>query len=346
MNASNNSIGRFKYIYTGWWLIWAGIHFYVLYDLDIEVRTAIIDSLVSNGLLAGIGLLIINNMRYYLPRQERYGYLVALSLGLSITWVLLDRLFLWLLFRQVPGYADFLSHSTAVRFGIGFLMTACVSLLSLLWFSAHEQKQTDERQSDLERLAREAELYKLRQQLQPHFLFNSLNSINALIGSRPAEARHMLHQLSAFLRGTLKKEEHQWVSLQEELEYISLYLEIEKVRFGHRLVTEVIFDEITGSMQLPALLLQPIVENAIKFGLYDTTDTATIRLQARKVEKNLIIEVSNPFHPDTAKGLKGTGFGLNAVQRRLYLLFDRKDLLNTSTRENIFITTLTIPEHA
>ena len=197
---------------------------------------------------------------------------------------------------------------------------------------------------DAEKLAREAELFKLRQQLQPHFLFNSLNSINALIGSRPVEARKMVQQLSDFLRGTLKKEETQWVTLQEELQYLQLYLEIEKVRFGNRLSTEVSVEEGAAQLKLPALLLQPVVENAIKFGLYDTTGETVIRISAVQQEKNLLIRVENPFDPETSSPKQGTGFGLMSVQRRLYLLFARTDLLVTAAKGNIFITTITIPE--
>ena len=97
-------------------------------------------------------------------------------------------------------------------------------MLSVLWYSQQDQKQSEQRQADAEKLAREAELFKLRQQLQPHFLFNSLNSVNALIGTRPQEARRMVLQLSDFLRGTLKREEHQWVSLNEELEHLRALL--------------------------------------------------------------------------------------------------------------------------
>ena len=120
------------------------------------------------------------------------------------------------------------------------------------------------------------------QQLQPHFLFNSLNSINALIGFKPDEARKMIHQLSDFLRGTLKKDDDQLqVTLNDELQHLNLYLEIEKVRFGHRLQTEISCDERSGSAKLPSMLLQPIVENAIKFGLYDTTGEVVVSLRER-----------------------------------------------------------------
>ncbi len=131
----------------------------------------------------------------------------------------------------------FLLHSLIIRFSIGFLILGIVTMMGINWFTWQEQQKNEQRKTDAEKLAKEAELFKLRQQLQPHFLFNSLNSINALIGSRPEEARKMVQQLSDFLRGTIKKEETQWVNLQEEIQYLQLYLDIEKVRFGNRLAT-------------------------------------------------------------------------------------------------------------
>jgi LytS/YehU family sensor histidine kinase len=97
-------------------------------------------------------------------------------------------------------------------------------------------------------------------------------------------------------------------------------------------------------MQLPAMLLQPVVENAIKFGLYDTTDDITISIEAKKEDGYLILKVSNPYDPQTSSPQKGTGFGLNSVQRRLYLLFARNDLLQTKNSEQTFITTIKIPQ--
>ena len=157
----------------------------------------------------------------------------------------------------------------------------------------------------------------------------------------------MIQQLSDFLRGTIKRDDQQLVTLEEELKHLQLYLDIEKVRFGHRLKTEVINDEASPRMKLPSLLLQPIVENAIKFGLYDTTGEITIRIEAKVVENNLELKVENPFDPSTSQPRAGTGFGLNAVQRRLYLLFARNDLLSTSqqgSEQPTFITNVRIPQ--
>jgi LytS/YehU family sensor histidine kinase len=165
-----------------------------------------------------------------------------------------------------------------------------------------------------------------------------------LIGSRPKEAREMVQQLSDFLRTTLRKDEQQWIKLEDEMHSLQLYLTIEKVRFGHRLFTELDLEEDALKMQLPALLLQPLVENAIKFGLYDTTEESRIYLTAKSENAQLVITVENPFDPSTAAAQKGTGFGLSSVQRRLYLMFGRHDLLQTTVKENIFSTTVIIPQ--
>ena len=103
-------------------------------------------------------------------------------------------------------------------------------------------------------------------------------------------------------------------------------------------------DDETLSMKLPSLLLQPIVENAIKFGLYDTTGDTIIRMATSRQNDELIITVSNPFDPETSSPKQGTGFGLKSVQRRLYLLFARSDLLATEAKENIFTTIVRIPQ--
>ena len=154
----------------------------------------------------------------------------------------------------------------------------------------------------------------------------------------------MIHQLSDFLRGTLKKDDQQQVTLTEELAHLQLYLDIEKVRFGHRLSAEISHDAKSGDMMLPPMLLQPIVENSIKFGLYDTTGSVTISITAKLEDGQLSISIQNPFDPQTAQTRSGTGFGLSSIQRRLYLLYARKDLIETKAENNLFTTTVTIPQ--
>ncbi|HLK29847.1 MAG TPA: histidine kinase [Puia sp.] len=335
---------KFKLVFAIWWLAWAVLHYSVVYNYGTTIFEALADSFISNITLAGFCWLIINNMRYYLPRQEKYWYVLTISFGLACMWLIIVRVILWALFKHENPYLELVNRSSTIRYGIAFLMLGCMAMMCLLWFTQKEQKEMDARKIEAENLAKEAELFKLRQQLQPHFLFNSLNSISALVGTQPEQARKMVHQLSDFLRGTLKKEENQLVNLEEELEYLELYLDIEKVRFGHRLSTVVECEEGSKQMKLPPLLLQPVVENAIKFGLYDTRDDITIRIAASSKNNYLEVTVENPFDPETSSPKKGTGFGLSSVQRRLYLLFARNDLVETKAENNLFITKVKIPQ--
>jgi LytS/YehU family sensor histidine kinase len=284
-------------------------------------------------------------MKYYLPRKERFWYILIISFALSFVWFLIAGLILGILYKSNDeAYLAMLHHSLTLRYSVAFLMLGCMSTISLLWYTQQEQKEMDKRKEEAEKLAREAELFKLRQQLQPHFLFNSLNSISALTGMQPEKARHMIQQLSDFLRGTLRKEDNQWSTLKEEIEYLQLYLDIEKVRFGYRLQTTIECEEEALQMKLPSLLLQPVVENAIKFGLYDTVGEVTIVIEGRAKKDTLEVSVTNPFDPETAQPLQGTGFGLASIKRRLFLLFARHELLKTSSVDNQFITTVEIPQ--
>jgi LytS/YehU family sensor histidine kinase len=289
----------------------------------------------------GACVLVTIIFQYYLPQRHRYSFILGLCNVLTVAWLLGSRLLISIFVHADAAYQQFYWRSFPARVAIGFLIVGCMTLVSVLWYVLRDQQEAERRRRDAEQLAKEAELYKLRQQLQPHFLFNSLNSINALVSLNPPLARTMIQQLSDFLRGTIKREENTWIPLEEELQHLQLYLDIEKVRFGHRLHAEV-KNNATGA-RLPALLLQPIMENAIKFGLYDTTGEVIITLTATWENKQLKIEVRNPFD-GTNTAPRGTGFGLSSVQRRLYLLFARADLLQTHTIDHQFITTINIPQ--
>lgn len=335
---------KFKITFAAIWIFWFNIHTGVLINFGLPVTQALTDAVISNVLLAAGCWLSSNNMRYYLPGKERFLYILIVSIALTTIWFFATRFFLKLIFKYDDHYLLLLKASSSIRFSVAFLLSGCMAMMSLLWYSQKEQLQINSRKAEAEKLTREAELFKLRHQLQPHFLFNSLNSISALTGTQPEKARHMIQQLSDFLRGTLKRDEQQFTSLSEELEYLRLYLDIEKVRFGYRLQTEINCNDETLEMKLPALLLQPVAENAIKFGLYDTTGEVLITLSAIKNNGDLEITITNPFDADTAQPLRGTGFGLVAIKRRLFLLFARNDLLQTTTHNNQFQTTLIIPQ--
>lgn len=325
------------------WIIGAAVQCYVLFQFGITLEIALKDALVSMGLLALFGLVTMNMYRFYQPGNSNRVYGLIFGIAIAALYCFVLKYALMYVIQDNPEYDLFFARSYTLRFIIAFLVIAFITLLNWIMNSINEQKEKDKQQSTADAMLREAELARLRQQLQPHFLFNSLNSINALIGSKPNEARQMVLQLSDFLRGTLKKDDQKLVSLKEEVDHLKLYLEIEKVRFGHRLKTEIDLSEESLAKQLPPLILQPIVENAIKFGLYDTTGEVTISLRSVTENNFLVLEVQNPFDPATQGANKGTGFGLSSIKRRLYLLYARNDLITTGKSEHIFITTLRIP---
>lgn len=320
------------------------IHQYLLMFFGLSFSVVLADNLVFNGMLMLDCFLLMNMLNYYRPEKGIFLHLFLVSLLLSAFWVLFSK---WIMLKFIAVdelYIEFLHKTLAIRFFNGVLLVSLIGFASQLCYQFEDKTEQLKRNEDAEKLSRDAELFKLRQQLQPHFLFNSLNSISALIGSRPEEARKMIYQLSDFLRGTLKREDVPFVTLAEELEYLSLYLDIEKVRFGHRLETEIVVSEDVRKSTLPPMLLQPIVENAIKFGLYDTTEQVKITIKAEIIKNDLQITVENPYDPETAIPHKGTGFGLSAIQRRLYLLYHRQDLLHTSSVNKWFTTHIIIPQ--
>lgn len=343
MTKSLSTKGKISIIYLSWCLVWILDQALVLHQTGFSWKISFLDAIITQLVIALAGYVINTTMHSYQPSAKNSVYVLAWSMALGGLCVLLQR---WLLMQVIGNdveYAVFLESTLTVRGGFAWLMIMLVAVLSWFWVYLNEKQETEKRQRDSERLVREAELSSLRLQLQPHFLFNSLNSISALVSVEPERARTMIHQLSDFLRGTLRKETT-LVTLEEELKHLALYLEIEKVRFGHRLQTSIDSSDESMQMKLPLLLLQPVVENAIKFGLYDTIGEITIFIQTQTDASNLIVTVKNPYDPATAQPRKGTGFGLSSIQRRLYLLYAQNELVQTRQEETTFITTLKIPQ--
>ena len=230
----------------------------------------------------------------------------------------------------------------ALRFILSFAITIPAAIITGVHKQLMEVKARLGRHSSVEDLLKEAELFKLRQQLQPHFLYNSLNSINSLILIDPDKAQDMVGKLSDFLRSSVKKDTNEALPISEELSYLEAYLSIESIRFGDRLKIEYQHD-YTDDARMPPFLLQPLIENAIKFGLYGNTGNVVISIHIRLEESVLFITISNPFDALT-QPQKGTGFGLEGIRRRLFLLYGRDDLVNTTSENDLFITTLKIPQ--
>ncbi|MGQ1909927.1 sensor histidine kinase [Marinifilum sp. RC60d5] len=199
------------------------------------------------------------------------------------------------------------------------------------------------RESELKNLVKEAELTALKSQINPHFLFNSLNSVSSLTLSRPEQSREMLVKLSSFLRYSLDQDLKELNSLANEIRNIRLYLEIEKVRFGDRLMLEFNMDSCCENLKIPNLILQPLYENAIKYGVHESLEPVTISTVCTSDKHNLKIEISNNFDPDSVPQ-EGNGIGLRNIKERLSLIYGRNDLMKVNQTENKFIVYLEFPQ--
>jgi hypothetical protein len=189
---------------------------------------------------------------------------------------------------------------------------------------------------------RDAELRALKSQINPHFLFNCLNSISALTSTDPARARDMCVLLSDFLRKTLGLGERESISWREELELARTYLEVEQVRFGARLQVEMHVDDACADCQVPPLVLQPLIENAIKHGIATMVEGGTVRLDGRVENGRLTVRVENSFDPD-APSPRRHGLGLRNVRDRLATRFGDAAHLHLAAQENRFLAEMVFP---
>lgn len=285
-------------------------------------------------------------LRYYRPSGTQAIYLVIWILLFAFASNLLSRFIVSMNFQD-PHSQTLLAKGFALRMCVSILVLGCVSLISWVRYQSLSDSKSQNRYQEIKQMAIDSELHALRQQLQPHFLFNSLNSIQTLIGLEPERAKTMVLQLSHYLRGTLKRDNLAQHSIQEELENTLLYLEIEKVRFGDRLQldlnTKEMEADVAVSRKIPALILQPLVENAIKHGLYQLIGDVTITISVITSSKETVLKVCNPFDPSAMGNSLGTGFGLSSLRRRLFLMYGRQDLVQTEDHNQQFCVTLTIP---
>lgn len=248
-----------------------------------------------------------------------------------------------------------LAWFTGDRFGDQTLQTFLTVLfltgLLLYWLSAvmhyliieYERSAAMEKQTyELTILAKENELKMLRSQVDPHFLFNSLNSLNALIKTDPEAARAMTYTLADFFRKTISIGPKAFLSVGDEAELTGHFLSIEQIRFGPRLRCELRVNEDCKAVPIPVFLLQPLVENAVKHGISNLIEGGVVRINIHKSEGYLHISIENPYD-ETAIAGRGTGTGLNNVRKRLEKIYGGLATMSVQPGKGIFTVTIRIP---
>lgn len=258
----------------------------------------------------------------------------ALVLVLQGWAFLLRELFRW---SVVLTAADL-----RLLFGGGILLYLLAAATHYLLAAFETSREADRRSFEAQLLARDSELKALRAQIDPHFLFNSLNSISALTSVDPAAARTMTERLAGFFRTSVAAGRQHLTTLDTELDLARQYLEIEQVRFGARLTVAIDADADVRARRVPSLLLQPIVENAVKHGIARTLDGGCIRIDARLRGSQVNVRITNPVDPDPTPA-DGTSFGLEAVRSRLRAVAPGEAGLETRHEAGLFVVDLILP---
>ncbi len=250
-----------------------------------------------------------------------------------------------ILLAHAPGFGDaaeLFRSSYPLLFGFGLLLFFLAATVSYLLIAAQESREIQQRALEMRILAQEAELKALKAQLDPHFLFNSLNSVMALIQSDPAEARRMCLLLSDFLRKSLRTASSASIPLAEEMSLLEDYLEIERIRFGSRLRTKVVVDADCNSLHVPPLLLQPLIENAISHGIGRRIQGGEISVRASRHGDRLTIRIANPCEEDHSRRAR-KGIGLENVRGRLAAMCGNDARLDAYEKEGSYYAEITMP---
>ncbi len=317
--------------------------------ISIESKTSInilvIDAIVLNLLVAALGLSFWYSSMYLSIENNKITKVILTHFGggilISVVWLLLGYFAVISIISDTESYGDFFIKTIKSRFILGilfyFLLTAFYYVV--IYYSGFQERLLKE--TELKNLVTEAELRSLKFQINPHFIFNSLNSMSALTEIDPKKAKQMIIKLADFLRYTLANNDRQKNTLNEELKNIKLYLDIEKIRFDDKFIYVEELHEECGKTEIPSMILQPLFENAIKHAVYETLDTVTIKLTCSRQDDFLKITLCNNFEGESHK--KGAGVGLKNIKDRLSLIYQQDNLMEIKKESGKFTVNIFIP---
>jgi two-component system LytT family sensor kinase len=317
-----------------------------MYREILPVFAALSDGLVFGLLLGLFGLAIWYVVRYNDLEENTVTQILTNHLVAAIVFTSVCILSSQVLVKSVlqnPLYDNYVSARLSGRIFEGLLFYTILASFYYLYIYSQNNKQKQLKEKELLDQLRNAQLNALKSQINPHFLFNSLNSIASLTITNPDKAHQMIIALSDFMRYSLQKNIDEMVTLENEIQNISLYLQIEKIRFGDKLTYNFEIDESSKKRLIPNLILQPIFENAIKYGVYETSDSVEIKLKAARGENALNILIVNNFDPD-AVSVRGNGVGLKNIQERLQIIYGSSQLLVAKRSDNEFRVSIDIPD--
>ena len=332
--------------YLGIWLLMSGISYaLVVIKFPEYWKIAIADILFFHAYYAFLALTLWNAVRYTSPEKLSILKVILHHLiGISLTLILwLGPGYLIISVFLDNSYTSFFVQNLAWKIITGVFYYFITVLIYYLIVYYQNFRESLLKEAELQTLMKEAELSLLRSQIKPHFLFNSLNSISSLTLTNPERAHEMIIKLSDFIRYSLAESERNMVSLRAELDYIRLYLDIEKVRFGEKLQVKFEMNDACLKCILPNMILQPLFENAVKHGVYESISPVEILTKVNCTESELRISITNNFDPESV-AKKGKNLGLKNITNRLKLIYQREDLIKINRMENLFSIVICIPQ--
>jgi sensor histidine kinase YesM len=346
----NPIITKRQYLLT-YSLIWLSVcfvHFLIFYlSKGFNIYFSIADAIVFNSIFYLIGLGIWSLLVFTGKEKNKFILILSTHLISSVVIVVIWIYVSETIRNEIVPNNDNLSVnyvSRLNRFLIGILYYTVITLsyYILIFYTNLKEKIINE--SKLETIIKESELKVLKSQINPHFLFNSLNSISSLTISNPQLAQEMIINLSNFLRYSISQKDNHITTLNKELENCKKYLEIEKIRFGDKIDLLMKIENDSLQAALPIMILQPLYENAIKYGVYESSSKVIIETISKIRDNTLIITIRNNYDK-TSIPLKGEGIGLKNIQERLRLNYNSENLLRISKNDNIFEVTIYIPQN-
>ncbi len=346
---TRNNLSKLLPLYAGAWALFAAVHFFIVYtQISIGVGLAIGEALVFSFIPAilGIGLWFVIKFADFekFNLQELLVRHVSIGAVTLLIWFGVGYLLMGVISGHDEGYMNWLDQTLTLRIIAGTLIY--VIMISVFYLLINNQNLAERKihEEALQNLLYKSELNALRAQIKPHFLFNALNSISSLTISNPPKAQEMVINLSDFMRYSLSFTGDGFSTLKQELNHVKLYLEIEKVRFGDRLMVEETIDESAYDWTLPPMILQPLMENAVKHGMYDVSEKSLVRLEAIVNGDRLQIGISNSYDP-AAISHSGTGTGLQNVMKRFAMIYGIHNLVQVEKDEQSFKIQLSIPKN-
>jgi sensor histidine kinase YesM len=323
------------------WLTYFTVNFLFFYVPSVK-------DLLFHLLLVPSAILLTHAFRYFIIKKDWLQKAVPFQISLAIiASLVLSPIFISIQFflnTIIFGVALKLSFISFLQPLINFWFVFFV--WSVLYFSFHyirNYRKAEIQQLKMQGSLKEAELNKLKSQLNPHFMFNAMNSIRALIDENPQKAKEAVTQLSNILRQTLTLEKNKLISFNDEMTLVKDYLSLEKIRFEERLNFELHIDEASSQYKIPPMLLQTLVENAIKHGISKLTEGGIVIITTKQIEnKKLQIEISNTgsYNPDENPL---SGYGLENTRNRLAFVFADDASFLIANENDMVKTQIVIP---